>query len=497
MRAFLCVAALCGVALSAQAEFADYRFVPPAKADAAAARTTAQAENAASRYRQEAVPLYQIDDYAGQRKALEQAAKGSALHVAAGADLGWEADALFEKPERDQDAWVWRAAISSVDATALRFQVDLSRLSHDETVWVVDIQGAGAFGPYTAADAEPGGRWLATTEGDTAILELRSPRPELPFLALERLSHYYGDILPKQTPCPLSSDCVDDITFQEVSTGIGRVTVTDESGNGALCSGALLNNALTDALEPFFLTADHCFQDFPATIRASGVEVLWDVRTNGCPGAEPSNAQIAQMPRSTGASFIANSTSLDAMLLTLGNVPIGNLGRAWLGWDTRAPRINDFAAGIHHPRGTAMKASFGRVTDINVNTQFGSGQTTIRWSDGITEGGSSGSPVMFDDGALRVFGMLSNGNFQSCANNEARVDQYSSFQSFFSAIQASINSENPVTSGQAVYRVNGSRGGGFEACFAPAPASSQSNAGNAALGALALLAMLGAARRRP
>lgn len=491
MRLYFFAAILCGAALSAHGEFADYRFIPPSKgAGDAVKATAAMANEAIAKMKGGAMPHYQIDDYAGQKAALRKASTHPELQVAVGADLGWASEQLFEKPERQNGRYVWRAAISSVDATALRLNVDLAGLGADDEVWVVDDVGAVAFGPYTLADTEGEGRWLPTTMGDTSILVVESPQADLPQFTVRSLSHFYEDLVAKGTDCPISADCITDTALQEISTGIGRLLVTDDDAHGALCTGALLNNAVTEDLEGLFLTADHCFHDFPATIHASGLEVIWDVRTNGCPGAEPSASEIAQKPRSTGAAFLRNSTTLDIMLFSLASVPVGDLGRAYLGWDTVAPAIGNASVGIHHPFGTALKESIGSVENINVNSQFGEAQTTQRWTEGITEKGSSGSPVMFNDGKYRVFGVLSNGNNQSCSNNNARRDQYSSFQAFFTSAGGFLNLATPPDAGRATYIKNGDVGGGDGLQCQLVARSFKGAAGDLALAGMAVLTML-------
>lgn len=490
MYRILLGAALCALALNATAEFADYRFIPPAKA-LSSEQANAVAAGATSALRANAVPSYQIDDFAGQTEALKSAVETPALQVGSGAMLGWASADLFEAQGTQDGLNIWRASVASVDASALRLRVNLARLHPDDEVWVIDLAAPHAFGPFTLANTSSNGRWLPTTMGDTVVVELRSPRAVMPDITLEMLSHYFSSPATKQLDCPLSADCSDSTPLQEVSTGIGRMTVTDEDGTSFLCSGALLNNQITDAAEGLFLTADHCFQGTNDTIFADGVEVIWDLRTNGCPGSEPSDGTIAGLPRSTGTAFLRNSTALDGMLLRLDIVPVGTRGRAYLGWDTRAPRIGDGAVGLHHPDGTAMKESIGRVNEINLDTRFGDLQTTLSWDEGLTEGGSSGSPVMFDDSNFRVFGMLSNGNFQACGISNARLDQYSSFREFFALAGGFLNLATPPDDGSDFYERNGSpRGAGSSGCDFEAQ-SVEKASGNILVSGLALLTLLG------
>lgn len=490
MHRILLGAVLCALALNATAEFADYRFIPPAKA-LSDGQSDAVAEGAAAALNADAVPQYQIDDFAGQTEALKSAVETPALQVGTGAILGWASADLFEAEGAQDGLNIWRASITSVDASALRLRVNLARLHPDDEVWLVDLSAPHAFGPFSLANTSSNGRWLPTTMGDTVVVELRSPRKIIPDITLEMLSHYFSSPATKQLDCPLSADCTDNASLQEVSSGIGRMSVTDENANTFLCSGALLNNAVTDVAEGLFLTADHCFQGTNDTIFADGVEVIWDLRTNGCPGTEPSAGTIAGLPRSTGTAFLRNSTALDGMLLRLDTVPVGTRGRAYLGWDTRAPRIGDGAVSLHHPDGTAMKESIGRVNEINLDTRFGDLQVTLSWDEGLTEGGSSGSPVMFDDASFRVFGMLSNGNFQACGISNARLDQYSSFREFFALAGGFLTLATPPDDGSDFYERNGSpRGAGSSGCVFEAQ-SIEKSSGNILVSGLALLTLAG------
>lgn len=484
MQRILLAVALCGVAGSVLAQSADYRYLPPSKSVAPTANSQ-DAAGAVAADKAGTIPQYLIDDFAGQSATLKSEASTAPLQVGTGAVLGWSSADLFEDAGVDQRLHIWRAAIGSVDASGLRLQVRLDALNPDEQLWLIDPAGPRAFGPFTAADARERGNWLPTVMGDQGILELRSPSPVLPDITIDSLSHFFEGVATKQLPCPVSAECVDDTAGTEVATGIGRMTVTTEGGQTFLCSGALLNNPATQSLESLFLTADHCFQGSSAAIFADGVEVIWDFRMDGCPGTEPSESTLAALPRSTGVAFLRNSADIDAMLLSLDTVPVGDLGRAWLGWDVRAPRIGDAAVGFHHPDGTAMKASLGNVNDINLDTRFGQDQTRISWDEGLTEGGSSGSPVMFDDGTYRVFGMLSNGNNQACNNNNDRLDQYSSFRGFFSTVGGFLNTPTPPDAGRERYA-----DGGLFGCALDETAKGN-QAGNLLVAGLAVMTLLG------
>jgi hypothetical protein len=490
MRKLLLGAILVTATFSVHGESADYTFVPPTS-KAALQPAGPVSASALSTMLDEDYPRYSIETYAGQTKALKQASTGPALQVAVGAALDWSGLSIFDQPSKKGSVYHWRTNIQSVDATALRLKVDLNQLHPDDTVWVIDTLADHAFGPYTLADTETNGRWLATTMGDNAVLWVCTTSASRPNVTVKALSHHYESMVPKQTnPCPIPADCITNTALTEVSTGIGRLTITDEQGIGGLCSGALINNENTATLEAYFLTADHCFNGSAATIFASGLEVVWDFRASGCDGVEPSQGNVASYPRSTGSAFLGNSTTLDGVLLELASVPVGTRGRAYLGWDTRTPIVSEDVVCLHHPAGTAMKESIGTVKTLDVDTTFGQNQTTLTWSEGLTEGGSSGSPSVYNDGNFfRIFGMLSNGNFQSCSDASERVDQYSSFREFFSQVGGFLVDATPPSAGSSSYAQNNTGGEETLTGCLQDTAKSRTNAGDLLVAGLALMCM--------
>lgn len=388
-------------------------------------------------------PTVRYGDYAGQAAFLKaQSADSPALEVAAGLPIQLAAADIFGKPAFDGASYQWLGAIASQEALALRVQVSLWELAEDERLWVLDPQTGQSFGPFTAVDDAGEGLWLPTIMGDTVTLLLESPRPVLPALEASTLSHFYESPFPKQSKqtCPENADCDTRPAVQDASTGVGLMRVTRPGGSTGLCSGSLLNNPDTEIFEPLFLTANHCFGSGAG---AGGVEVVWDFRTSGCAGAPPNQTLL---PRSRGLRFLGVSTQFDVQLIELNTVPSGDRGRTYLGWSTRAPIINEPVLGIHHPRGTTMKLSRGFVDRIS-STSFGRNQTRVSWDTGITEGGSSGSPLLFVNTGLTVTGVLSNGNQQSCSSDAERIDFYSSFRDFFPQVACHLTADQPCTGG--------------------------------------------------
>jgi len=440
MRAALlgCVCLNCVVAAAQGAPSGDGAFLPPVASKAALeASLHPMPQQTVAGYVAAVTVSHTFREFEGMNDEL--AATAAPLEVAAGYPIGLSADELFDGGLPDGAHTAYLAAITSIDAEALRLVVDLSELGPGDEVWVLDPTEPRAFGPYTSEDHVVGGRFLATVEGETAVLLARALAGGAPPVRLLGLSHFFVSPVPaKVLSCNINIACEADATIQQLSSGVAYLT--RPSGFSLTTgSGSLINAPGTAELEPYFLTANHVVgsETTPANI-----EVYWDFRATGC---GVNNApSLGSLPRSNGAALLATDTTLDLTLLRLDTVPVGEYGRAYLGWDTRDPVIDENIITIHHPDNTHMRISYGRVKLLNQTVEVSvppSGTRTftdltrVGWDDGVTERGSSGSCLLFDDGTLRLGGALTTGSTHVCfAGPDFNFDYYSSFRAFFSQV---------------------------------------------------------------
>lgn len=385
-----------------------------------------------------------FDRFAGQNAELRaQALEQKSLQIAEGFPTSLLSEDMLALASSDGETALYAAEIASTGATALRLVVDLSTLADGEELFVVDLTGPAVFGPYTRNDAVDGGNWLPTTTGESATLVVRTRYDAVPQFELLGVSHFYLSFAElKELDCNNDVSCDSDPAIQELSRAVGLLVVPQNGFDSAVCSGTAITNPNTSEFEPYFLTANHCVPTFASI---DEVEVIWDFRTGFCnSGAPPS---LASLPRSSVASLLATSGLFDLTLLELGVIPAGAGGRCYAGWDTRAPAVDEPMAGIHHPDGAFMRISYGHVEAINeARPMLGyQNQTRVFWDDGVTEGGSSGSGIFFDDGSLRLFGALSNGFTHNCVFTSNNKDWYSSFRHFFPSVEGFLmDSGNPT-----------------------------------------------------
>ncbi len=415
--------------IPAAADFADFVYVPPAKS---ATTPLVPAETVEAW-----LALPTTDTVLNLLGEVDVAAKSAATkpgyQVAAEVPVDLPGEELFAQIIKDGSASVAVARVVSVDALAVRLRVDLAGLADGDALWQVDAATGHAFGPYTAAQDL---YWLPVVAGAETLLVLESDAPSV---SLAAVSHFYVDPFasdPKGVSCPQSIACEEDETIQDISTATGMIFIPVNGQGTFQCSGTLLNAPDSAALEPYFITAHHCFD---GDVDVPGIEVIWDFRPASCGGAIPSTASL---PRSRGEAILAENACLDGEFIELDGVPVGARGRAWLGWDSRTPSLSDTATVIHHPAGTSMKISSGPVSALAVTACFdvfcanqGIQQTQLQYEQGITEGGSSGSGALYSNHNYRLFGMLSNGPVHNCNNPPGNIDNFASFYRFYPEVQ--------------------------------------------------------------
>jgi hypothetical protein len=381
------------------------------------------------------------DELAGMNAELEKVYAGTKPLVAGrNYDVDMGSAELFDAPILDGSFRVFQAGVVSIDAVAMRLKTDLTGLRESDELFVVDTVTLRAFGPYTRRDARQEGNWLAATEGSAAVLLARTKEDTAPVMTLLELSHMFRAMPPlKAAECHNSIACEGDESLQNVSTGVARYTYS--SGRLLyLCTATLINNPVTDELEPYVLTANHCL---PTGTTAATAEFYWDYRPGTCESDH--GPPLGTLLRSQGEALVDTDSRLDISLATVDDVPSGSYGRYWAGWSTSALVLNDDVVGIHHPDGDFMRISYGRVVDTSVTTLSYDDQIEVLWdtfgvNSGFTEGGSSGSCLLPSRLGYRIVGVLSNGNFVNCSSPvTSRWDRYGSFREFYPAIRSYIN----------------------------------------------------------
>ena len=275
--------------------------------------------------------------------------------------------------------------------------------------------------------------WSPVVKGDTIGVEISLPSADALSafsFSIEKVSHIDGPIA-ATTFDPLRLNCRNHIDVQcaqgrfpaTQADAVASILFDDDDGT-FICSGTLLNDTLDNTFVSYFLTTHHCVSRAEV---ANTVEAWWFFRRAACGLVEIDERFTVTYG---GGDLLATSLAQDSTLLRLRSQVPAEVSYA--GWSADPVLHPAVVHGLHHPRGDEMKYSAGRTLgqgDVpvgNLGTVLNA--IVVRWRDGATEGGSSGSGLF--DGE-HLIGALSAGN-RVC---EGGTDVYGSLHDFFPQVR--------------------------------------------------------------
>ncbi|ARU03838.1 hypothetical protein CCO03_03295 [Comamonas serinivorans] len=248
--------------------------------------------------------------------------------------------------------------------------------------------------------------WTPKLSGDRVVVSIALPLgadPAALDVSIPQVSHVFADVdaLAMQEASSAkdvgdSEACELDVTCytngQNERDAVARM-LYQKGGDGYYCTGTLLNDAVKSS-KPYFITANHCIS---TQASASSLQTDWFFRTSSCNNGRLSASSAS---RYKGATLLWSQTINDMTLLRLNEDPPSGV---WLaGWDASTQSLQA-VYDIHQPMGDLAKISGGSMASYAVcdlNAQCSNTNTSsapfyqVKWSDGTTEGGSSGSGLL-------------------------------------------------------------------------------------------------------
>ncbi len=272
------------------------------------------------------------------------------------------------------------------------------------------------LGPFEKPQIdEEGGWWTPTIWDESIVVELYVPeglKPDADAPIVTKVAHLAMGGTCANTPGGATLPCHNDVVCfptwdNNEARGVALIYFL-QGASCIRCTAALLNREPGD-LAPLLMTANHCVN---AASDAANLEVYWFFETNSCNGTAPANP--AGQPRNLGSVRLKRHAPTDWSLLGLDDPPVA--GALYLGYRSSAWSNNEDGTGVHHPRGTFKRISFGDTggtsnrtfCDANGQNCFDADVRNITYTSGTTEPGSSGSPIF--DADRRVRGTLSGGD---------------------------------------------------------------------------------------
>lgn len=375
----------------------------------------------------DALPIHSLPALKMQRAVKDAISKGQALQFAVSAPLALTlGDGTWQ--QLSDGTWSWRTRVFSAGAQTLNLHFSRLHLPEGAALWLYDPQGAVTAGPYTPSDLISDEQlWTAIVNGETAIIELRTPAnsKDQVELQLSEVNHGYRGFAKAGTgsfdnsgSCEIDVACPAGNSYLTQARALARISV----GGTTLCSGQLINNVRQDNT-PFFLTANHCGI---TSANATSVVFYWNYQNGVCGGngVEPTSQNQSH------SVWVAGDVTSDFTLIKAAQAPSTSFNLYLAGWyaGSDAPRSGGV---VHHPAGDVTKIALYDKAPSSVNgATLCDGQfalaglclgTTrkinvwqVNYSQGITEPGSSGS-ALYNQNHL-IVGVLSGGS-SACSGN--------------------------------------------------------------------------------
>jgi hypothetical protein len=341
----------------------------------------------------------------------------------------------------------WQLIVNAPGAEAISFLFETFKIYGGTTLRIQNMKGQDVHALMTVSDVQEHFRQnAALCFGDKLVLTLTEPKYTTPSeIDMDRIMYNYRSTgnpnaqkINESDACEVNVNCtpVGD-AWQDEKRGVARLYVV-EGAQAGWCSGTLINNTAADC-KPYFLTALHCGVN-ATTANMNQWKFYFRYEAPSC--TNPTTGGSLASHFITGCLRVADSgdgggnSGSDFLLVKLGNASneasiITQLKSTafnayWNGWNANTA-VTTGGAGIHHPAGDIKKIS--TFTGNTVSTQWGSANGShwrVTWTSnsngyGVTEGGSSGSPL-FNDSQGYVIGTLTGGG--SFCTNQTAPDQY-------------------------------------------------------------------------
>lgn len=332
--------------------------------------------------------------------------------------------------ELENNDRIWRLIIKCPSAKSINLSYDEFWLPEKSTLYIYNSTKSHIIGGFTSINnkgtkEKPSKFATGLIYGDEIILEYYEPNDVKGqgIISISNIIYGYRGIgkdyeksFGGSGACNVNINCSpygDD--WQDEKTSVAKIIFS-----GYTCSGSLINNTNENGI-PYFLTANHCIAavslDAVSDPDASDWIYYWNYESSGC-----DDGSDFTPPSTTGSNVVANNSYSDFALMRLQESPydlIPQLQLYFNGWD-RTNSVSPNAVGIHHPRGDIKKiciennsltstSYLGTSIDINQNHW-----RVADWDVGVTEGGSSGSPLY--DQNSRVIGQL-HGGYAACSGS--------------------------------------------------------------------------------
>jgi len=334
-----------------------------------------------------------------------------------------------------EDASIWRLTIKAANARAIGLEYQSFYLPEDAMLFVYNAGKTQTIGAYTSLNnSEDNFFTHEKIYGDELTLELYVPNTKKADVSLHitDLEFFYRpgeNIVSKGSDaCEVNVNCPEGANWQDEKKGVCLLDI--KVGSGIFnCTGSLVNNTSQNCT-PYVLLADHCIYNsgYPSVADCNAWKFYFHYEASTCQGTSPSGIFVK-----TGCTLKAhdtygsNNSGSDFCLVQINTPILTTLNPYYNGWD-RSGSGSTSGVGIHHPSADIMKISTFTTALASVTYGAPSSHWQVLWAPtvtnhGVTEQGSSGSPLFNSSG--KIVGTLTGGG--SFCSSPTQPDYYGKF----------------------------------------------------------------------
>ena len=333
-------------------------------------------------------------------------------------------------------ARIWRLRLESPGALATTIMYDEFSLPEGARLHIYNDDKSSVIGAFTSFNNQDGGTFATQlVMGEACTIEYYEPSNVrgLGHIQIAQLGHCYRNVFPPNYEedsrggsqfCEVDVNCSEGNNWQDEKHGVLGMSIATNFGS-SWCTASLVNNTSLDC-KNYILSAMHCTEN--SNNGNFGQYVFYfNYESTGC-----GSGNVNQNQSVTGCTLRADSDdngggsgSDFALMEHLGSIP-SSYDPYYNGWNAQNVASGS-GVGIHHPAGDRKKIS----TYTSQLTTGGWGINNTHWNvnwesttngHGVTEGGSSGSPLFDIQG--RIVGTLTGGGSYCSDIPNPSDDQY-------------------------------------------------------------------------
>lgn len=319
----------------------------------------------------------------------------------------------------DDGSKVWRLRIEAPNALATTLFYNSFQLPERSKLYIYNDDMSSTIGAFSGHNNADGGNYATQlVQGEAFTIEYYQAYnvKGTPVLDISHVGYCYRFNMPPNVEerggsqsCEVDINCSEGNNWQDEKKGVLGMSIATNFGS-SWCTASLVNNTALDC-KNYILSAMHCTESSSAANFGQYV-FYFNYETTNCGSGSPNTSQSVTgcVLRADSDDGGGSSGSDFALMEHTGAIPT-SYDPYYNGWNAQTS-ASASGVGIHHPAGDRKKIS--TYTSQLTTTGWGISNTHWRvyWSatangHGVTEGGSSGSPLFDNSG--RIVGTLTGG----------------------------------------------------------------------------------------